>query len=111
MTKAEIATELDGMGVDRWHPFRADCEAIIEHTEHRRHDEAAEHLLRLAAQYRDRWSRNADAWVEFVMGLDKIVHDRGGALRVRMFRDACAKVARSRRLSKAEKRLERVPLL
>jgi hypothetical protein len=48
MSEQEIITDpLDDLGVDRWHPFRADCVAIQDHCRHRRYDEAGEHMLRL----------------------------------------------------------------
>jgi hypothetical protein len=99
---------LAGIGVDKTHPFRKDCEALFENVNRRRYDEAAEHLLRLATQYRERkdWDRNRQAWGEFAMQIDGLVDALRGPLGVRMFRDAVGKVARSRRLSYTEKRLE-----
>jgi len=103
---------LDSIGVDRWHPFRADCDALLDNVNARRYDEAAEHMLRLATQYRERpdWDRNRAAWQEFAMQIDAIIDQRRGPLGVRMFRDAVARVARSRRLGYREKALERIPL-
>lgn len=105
-----IVDPLDDLGVDRWHPFRADCEKVQEHCRHRRYDEAAEHMLRLASQYRDAWGRNRDEWKTFALLLEAAVLP-DNPLGQQMLRDACAKIARGRVLSRNEKRLERIPML
>jgi hypothetical protein len=102
--------ELAAIGVDRWHPFRADCEAVLDHCRHRRYGEAAEHMMRLAAQYKDAWGRNREAWMDFALQLEAVALP-GNPLGVRLLRDAVRDVARGRRLSWREKMLERIPLL
>lgn len=98
---------LDHIGIDRPHPMRNDSLRILEHCADRRYDEAAEHLLRLAHQFRDHWDRNREEWQFFAGQLSTAIISTAGAQAELLFRESCAKVVRmKRRLSYDEKRLE-----